>query len=73
MNEKWARNLHNSNISGPSLGDPKLHSKNLVLHPFGSILTSLKADYGQIIKITKNVRKIKKYLQIFIFKCFEVP
>ena len=36
--KKWAWNLHNPNISGPSLGDPKLHSKNSVLHGFDLVL-----------------------------------
>ena len=36
LNQKWARNLHNFEISGRSLGDRKLHSKNTIFNGFGA-------------------------------------
>ena len=38
-NEKWARNGLNSNQIAPSLGDPKLYTKNSDLYRFRWILT----------------------------------
>ena len=41
-NEIWAWNLQKFGISGRPLGDPKLHSKNSVLHGFRPILIGLR-------------------------------
>ena len=38
----------------PSLGNQKLRVLGCFLHRFGSILASLRADYGQIMQIIKN-------------------
>ena len=46
-------------LDRPSLGDPKLHSKNSVLHCFGSILAGLSSDYDQIMKIIKSIKNVK--------------